>query len=718
MNRHLHFLSSLIVCSLFSGSVWGISSAGTAYVGFENPTNHIYSINLQTGAYALIPNLCGPGGGYQDMGLVSKTNSYVLNSSDANVYSFNLQTEACQLVTTTPIPDDYPYAMAVASNSTAYVIGINTNNVYSINLQTGQPTFLMTVPGVSGPPSLYDIAIGNNSKAYVVGIADNNVYELDLVMGTNRLVTTTPVGFPGTPNLSGIALADNSTAYVIGIGDGNLYSVNLNNGTSSLVTANPISPDIEYLVISGNTAYTNNGPTGNQVFAINLQSGTSSVLTTLPETLASGFMWGIGIFPQIGTGGLSGNNLKFANYLNKNAPIDTNRLFFLLTDSQLPEALMAAAPTRNAFATFASQNGYLATSQVVADHGRQRRMHQRQRTIEAIAMANIPSDELLTDASDTFSMGDNGFGDAQPAYVGAFSPKRECQKTTCLNQEPYTAWGSLFGEYAHEKSQRETPAFDAGLGGVIAGFDFNGLEKHAVGVGGAYVYTHIDEKRGMGSANVQQGLLTVYGTLNASNWYFDLGLWGGYYHIDNSRKISFPFFKATARSDTNGWQLAPHFEVGYDAIWLNCCGVEWFGLEPFLMADWVANWEKGFKEHGAGLLNMGQKGRFASLVRGETGLRIHETAIFDWGRMIFTEKVSYAYQKAFHTGTITAFLVGSPGTFAVTTLASAQNLGVAEFSMLFVFTNSHAPYVDLRYQGEFGSKYQSHQLVLEIGKDF
>jgi hypothetical protein len=115
---------------------------------------------------------------------------------------------------------------------------------------------------------------------------------------------------------------------------------------------------------------------------------------------------------------------------------------------------------------------------------------------------------------------------------------------------------------------------------------------------------------------------------------------------------------------------------------------------------------------------MGQNGRFCSLVRGETGLRIHEVAQRSWGKLVLREKVSYAYQKAFHTGSITAFLLGSPGSFTVTTLSGAQNLGVAEFSMLFIWNNPNAPYLDIRYQGEFGSSYQSHQGVIEIGKDF
>jgi uncharacterized protein with beta-barrel porin domain len=292
------------------------------------------------------------------------------------------------------------------------------------------------------------------------------------------------------------------------------------------------------------------------------------------------------------------------------------------------------------------------------------------------------------------------------------------QPGLCPKREPYTVWLSPFGEYAREKAQLQTPAFSMGIGGALVAFEYDSMNDNALGFAGAYVRTHIHEEQGIGSANVNQGYLTLYGTLTAANGYFDLGVWGGYYDSNNERQIVFPGTNQTATSNTHGWQLAPHFEVGYNALRLQNCGMKWFGVEPFLMGDWVANWESSFRERGGGDLNTGQNARFCSLLRGESGLRFHEILQLSWGNLVLREKGSYAYQKAFHTGKITAFLIGAPGSFIVNTLTSAQNLGVIEFSMLFVPAKSTRPYVDLRYQGEFGSQYQSHQGVIEIGKKF
>ena len=114
---------------------------------------------------------------------------------------------------------------------------------------------------------------------------------------------------------------------------------------------------------------------------------------------------------------------------------------------------------------------------------------------------------------------------------------------------------------------------------------------------------------------------------------------------------------------------------------------------------------------------MGQKGRYGCLLRAEAGLRLHERVEFCWGKLVLFEKASYAYRKAIKTGRITAFLVGSPGSFTVDTLTGAQNVGILEFVTLFVPTNK-MPNINLSAQGEFGSKYLSVQGQITIGKDF
>jgi uncharacterized protein with beta-barrel porin domain len=387
--------------------------------------------------------------------------------------------------------------------------------------------------------------------------------------------------------------------------------------------------------------------------------------------------------------------LVFANYLNANAPESTLSLFNALSGAELRNALESAIPTRNSFATFAAQNGYLASAQVVTDHLLQKRIQTRRGSNQQTVSLHLTDDCLYASSNITYS------------------PSKGCP-----SRGSWTGWLAPFGEYAHEKRQSQTPAFDAALGGAVAAVDYTSAQDHVFGMGLAYAYTHVHQNQGMGHANVNQGFFGAYSLLKMARCYLNLGVWGGYYHVNNHRIVDFAGFHQIARSNTHGWQVAPHLELSYDGFFPVLCGKKWFGIEPFILGDWVANWQQGYTEHGAASLNMKQKGGFSSLLRGETGLRFQEVIICNWGHIELQEKGSYAYQKMFQTGQVTAVLIGSPSSFTVSTLNTAQNLGVAEFSINFVPKNPHIPYVDLRYQGEFGSKYQSHQGIVEIGKDF
>ncbi len=397
--------------------------------------------------------------------------------------------------------------------------------------------------------------------------------------------------------------------------------------------------------------------------------------------------------------GFSSNVDKMNDYLDSNDAV-LARVQQYIHDLKVPDRVAASLPARLGFATFGSQNAFLASSQAVTDHLDQKRFapQARKSTKSTKYAANsVDVDELLVNASENMGR------------------SKKCESKPCHSKGHLTGWLSPFGEYAHEKPQPDVAAFSFDVGGAIAGLDYNTVDNDVIGFGGAYVFTHVWEDANAGDANINQGFLGVYTLLHAMDWYFNMSLWGGYYHTNNTRNI---LTFATTQSTTHGWQLAPHAEIGYEGYVSRVCAQQWFGVGPFILADWVANWEHGFKEHGGGLLNMQINGRFCSLLRGETGLRFHETVSCSWGDVVFQQKGSYAYQKMFGTGTITSSFVGASSTFTVNTLIYAQNLGVFEFSVLFKPIDHKWPFGNIRYQGEFGSRYQSHQGIVEIGKDF
>ena len=379
----------LTLCSSFSELYAGISSSGPGYTG-DFLSDTVYSFNLQTGAYSPVVTISG-GIGIADLALLNRSTAYVLGGNDSNLYAVDLIKQTYTQVTTSPIgPSEDLYGVAVANNTWAYAVGYDNSTVYSVNLLTGASSALATI---SGGPGLTDIAIASDTMAYVVGYNNNNIYAVNLETGAYQLVTPTSVGSPGAPSIEGLALENFSTAYATGNGNANIYVIDLQTGESSLVTGTPIAgtPPIANLGLDEETAYTVNN-LGGQIYIVNLQNGTSLTLTNIVGASLSG----MALLLQMPLEGLKGNDLNLANYLNENGPIDVVRSFALLNGG-LDQALQAASPARNGFVTYASQNGYLASSQAVSDHLRQKRLSSRLSANKLATAEELPSNELYTE---------------------------------------------------------------------------------------------------------------------------------------------------------------------------------------------------------------------------------------------------------------------------------------------------------------------------------
>jgi len=594
---------------------------------------------------------------------------------------------------TSPTGFENPPVIAISSNNEfAYVTDSYVPAVYRIDTKTNAVT--AQVSGISVGYAEGLAISPNNRFVYVASgyHAPVAVYRIDTSTNVAE-ATTTSTAF-SDPN--GVAISpDGSTAFISDPGNHTVFYIDTKTNTVTKTVSVPneyiwftnsltVTPDGKTLYVAGGDSLA--------IYSIDIASGTvSSIANESGSAYAYPSTPGVGII-QIPTNGLTYNNLRLANYLNANASRSVISLFAPLQGDALSAALESAAPTRNAFLTFTSQITQIAMGRLLYDQLRQDRWRNQPYKGSSVAAAPA-SDSLVASLGDCVTVG-------------------KPRSNTNGNKKPYSVWSGAFGEYAHEKKQHQSPAFSTGSGGLVAAWDYKGKYAHPVGVGFAYAHTHLHEEEGAGHANIDQGDLFCYGTFTAGQWYFDTAFWGGYYHAKNVRKIHFKGFANSATMKTDGWQFTPHLEVGYEQQ------LGWFGIEPFAQCDWVNCWEKGANESGAGILNMGQNGRYCSLLRSETGVHFEEILTYGWGTLTLMEKGSYAYQKTFHTGNIRAFLIGSPGSFEVSTLTGAQNLGVGEVEALFTPNSKRYPYGSLSYHVELGSRYQTHQGMIKIGGDF
>ncbi len=405
----------------------------------------------------------------------------------------------------------------------------------------------------------------------------------------------------------------------------------------------------------------------------------------------------------IPTSSLSCNNLRFANYINEFAP---DLAFYFIPaelDGTLNAALQSAAPTRNAFSIYTASNNLFFLMTSLSTH-----------------LHNHPWQNQNVFSGYIADLEESKTGELT-ASISATPPRRRqpVQKYANLcDDKNSTVWFEAIGALAYQKSQSQTPGFNPATAGAILSFDHKITEKLLVGGGLAYLYTHIHEKQNAGHSNINQEEAFIYSSWDNQRFYIDTLLMGGAVQINQVRNIKMTGFAFRSTSHPKGWQLLPHLEVGYKKNWYNACKTSSFCPNVFVMLDWANAWQESYKEKGSGPFNAAQKSYYGSLLRTEAGFRFYETFFFDSWNFTIQEKISYVNTQSFNAGKVKAFLVGSPGAFTVETLSSAQNLGVAQLAMSFDPRSDGYPITTLFYQGEFGSKYQSHQLNLELAWQF
>ncbi len=394
----------------------------------------------------------------------------------------------------------------------------------------------------------------------------------------------------------------------------------------------------------------------------------------------------------ISTMGLTGSTLAYAKYLNRTAPYTASlQALIQLSGSALKNGINSASPSRNALTTFAIENTVFALSEMVSGH----LIDQRFNRTHGSATPSVAS--LFKNAQE---------GTALTASVSDRYMKSERCNTA-------TFWMGGLGEFAHQKSQDDNPAFNLISEGVIAGLDSFRIQNNIAGVSGGYAHSRLIQDNDSGHAKINTYFANVYDTCYTDEGsYLELAFWGVYNQVRNYRHISFPGFDATARSSFHCWQVVPHLGLGYHHKF---CGWE---LEPFAQFDCAIAWQRSFSENGAGIFSVRQKAQTSEFLRSEGGIRLYQSRECGCWAWMVMEKLSYVNRKTFGTGQVSASIVGSSSFFSVESFRDVQNLGSAGIEFLMRFGNRTPVTLSLSYNGEMGSKYFSHEGLIRLQKDF
>lgn len=307
---------------------------------------------------------------------------------------------------------------------------------------------------------------------------------------------------------------------------------------------------------------------------------------------------------------LSGNALRVANYLNQYAPMSTLDLFNNLTGSALSDALNRVSPARNAFVGFANNQNAFSLFGLTSSH------LDTLRLIDKVAPQNKFLSALMADS---------------------------CGKIRKLpgKSSSYSTWISGFADFSQVSASDQNPSFGFTSQALLVGFDYRTPSSNLIGFSLGYLHSHLTDEHHTGRSTIQSGFISLYANLQKDAFYFEPALLGIYNADTNTRNISFSGFSASAHADLSSWQLAPHFEVGYDI------SKNWADIIPFASFDYALNWQRGYTETGAVPFNATQDSKMSSLLRAETGLKFIESFAFSSWTLFVKEKASYIFEKPF-----------------------------------------------------------------------
>lgn len=399
--------------------------------------------------------------------------------------------------------------------------------------------------------------------------------------------------------------------------------------------------------------------------------------------------------PTLSTQGLRGNNLRVANYLNILAPdadslglTDQFDLLNNLSPPQYQKALKAISPLRNSISTFAAQNVMFMFSESLNSHfikSRLARSEARNHYIKETAF--VAENEFLV-------------ADHSPRKT-IYTPPKNIDSQL---------WSTVFGQFSHQNSQDQTPAFDFNSGGFFMAYDYGNTDQGCIGALAGYAHSSIHEHQSMGNSRLDAGYLSIYGMRYFSDFFIDAAIWGDYMSVHQKRIISFQGFRKTAKSSYYAEQLDFHVGMGYDF------NIHTITIEPFGLLDWIVEWDPSYSEKGAAPYNMKVSSKTSSMLRLETGLNGYKTTTYTWGIFIAQAKLSYIYKNPHNVGHIKAAIVNAPASFVAEAFTANQSLFSPAIE-LFWQTNWNG-YASISYDGEFGSGYTSNQFYGKIGYAF
>ncbi|MFW6060252.1 MAG: autotransporter domain-containing protein [Phycisphaeraceae bacterium] len=247
--------------------------------------------------------------------------------------------------------------------------------------------------------------------------------------------------------------------------------------------------------------------------------------------------------------------------------------------------------------------------------------------------------------------------------------------------------------------------------GTALGLDHLLTDHLLVGVSMGYATTDLTLAHDRGDGEIESLAASLYGSWFSDEAWLDGSIGYGRQWYDNQRRVTVGTMQRIATSEHEGDLFTASLGGGL-RIGLND---EW-ALKPFTSLYYAHLDEEGFSESGAGSANLVVSDRATETLISELGTRLVGTLQHGETRVSPFLGIAWVHDYEIDDGSVTSGFAEAPGaTFTVDGADVSPDRARVEAGLGL---SDRRVAVEVRYQGEFASDYESHGVLGSVGIRF
>ncbi len=287
------------------------------------------------------------------------------------------------------------------------------------------------------------------------------------------------------------------------------------------------------------------------------------------------------------------------------------------------------------------------------------------------------------------------------------------KESTCTQKSsPMNLWFDVLGDFAHQRRIEDEHGFHTKSAAVMTGFDYKFFDRLYVGLTTGYSYSSVQWSESVGKGDINSLYVGFYNSY-VHPWFFVNGsVLGTANWYDAKRDMEFGSIDREARHDNFGGGLTAHVDTG--VTW----DIKKFQVRPFVAGYYTYLHETGYKEEGAGSLDLKVGSQNYNLLRGEIGLDVSH--YFCRGNKAWIPTLGLSWIREVRWGGEhyqAGFFKEGTCNFEVSGLKPNHSLISPRAGLKGMFFNELVQ-VSLNYIGEFGKTFRDNNVHLKLDFNF